>query len=176
MRRWKLYKILILAAVVISFLFALLLTWNTGNSNKYKDLRIFEKIRSVSKKQNKSSIKRTQHATLHSTHKKKNSTVNFNLHIFYYPWYGNPEHDQKYIHWNHPFLPHWDKKEAAKWPSGIHQPPDDIGANFYPKLGPYSSKDPLVLQQHMKDITSARVGKMSLYYISYIFCKLIKLI
>ena len=31
---------------------------------------------------------------------------NYNIHIFYYAWYGNPEHDGKYVHWNHQFLPH----------------------------------------------------------------------
>lgn len=30
--------------------------------------------------------------------------VNYDVHIFYYPWYGNPEHDGKYFHWNHPYI------------------------------------------------------------------------
>ncbi len=29
---------------------------------------------------------------------------NYNVHIFYYPWYGNPESDGQYIHWNHLYL------------------------------------------------------------------------
>lgn len=84
--------------------------------------------------------------------------VNYDVHIFYYPWYGNPEHDGKYLHWNHPYLPHWDKIEAAKWPSGQHKPPDDIGANFYPQLGPYSSGDPVVVEDHMKQVQLSGAG------------------
>ncbi|XP_021380063.1 glycoprotein endo-alpha-1,2-mannosidase-like [Mizuhopecten yessoensis] len=84
--------------------------------------------------------------------------VNYNVHIFYYPWYGNPTFDGKYLHWNHPFLPHWNHKEAKKWPSGHHSPPDDIGANFYPELGPYSSKDPGVVRKHIQDIKYAGIG------------------
>lgn len=87
--------------------------------------------------------------------------VNYDVHIFYYPWYGNPEHDGKYLHWNHPYLPHWDKIEAAKWPSGQHKPPDDIGANFYPQLGPYSSGDPVVVEDHMKQVQLSGAGVLA---------------
>ena len=85
-------------------------------------------------------------------------TVNYNVHIFYYPWYGNPDFDGQYYHWNHPYLPHWDKKENAKWPKGSHVPPDDIGANYFPKLGSYSSKDPKVIDQHMQWIQQSGAG------------------
>lgn len=41
-------------------------------------------------------------------------------HIFYYPWYGNPQFDGgKYYHWNHKYLQHWDKNTAARWPKGL---------------------------------------------------------
>ncbi|XP_069124549.1 uncharacterized protein [Argopecten irradians] len=90
--------------------------------------------------------------------KKEVGDINYNVHIFYYPWYGNPKTDGKYLHWNHPFLPHWNKNEAKKWPSGHHDPPDDIGANFYPQLGPYSSKDPNVVRKHIKDMKYAGIG------------------
>ena len=30
-----------------------------------------------------------------------------NVHIFYYQWYSNLEHDTEYNHWNHRILPHW---------------------------------------------------------------------
>lgn len=83
----------------------------------------------------------------------------YEVHGFYYPWYGNPEHDGKYLHWNHPFLPHWNKIEAMKWPQGQHEPPDDVGANFYPLLGPYSSKDKEVVDKHMQMFRYARIGK-----------------
>lgn len=85
---------------------------------------------------------------------------NYNVHIFYYPWYGNPKHDEgKWLHWNHGYLPHWNKDEARKWPIGRHAPPDDIGSNFYPELGPYSSRDPKVMEEHMKQIRSSGIGE-----------------
>ena len=84
---------------------------------------------------------------------------NYNLHAFYYPWYGNPDFDGKYLHWNHVFMPHWDKVEARKWPRGQHKPPDDIGSNFYPELGPYSSRGPAVMENHMEQLRSAGIGK-----------------
>jgi hypothetical protein len=27
--------------------------------------------------------------------------------VFYYAWYGTPEIDGAYMHWNHSILPHW---------------------------------------------------------------------
>ncbi|KAM5165505.1 glycoprotein endo-alpha-1,2-mannosidase [Mantella aurantiaca] len=87
---------------------------------------------------------------------------NYNLHVFYYTWYGNPQFDGKYIHWNHDLLKHWDAKIASSYPTGKHNPPEDIGANFYPELGPYSSKDPSVLESHMKQMQSAAIGVLSL--------------
>ena len=84
---------------------------------------------------------------------------NYNVHVFYYPWYGNPETDGQYLHWNHQYIQHWDQNEAKKWPHGQHKPPDDIGAQFYPELGPYSSRKVEVMEEHMKQIRSAGVGK-----------------
>lgn len=83
---------------------------------------------------------------------------NYNLHAFYYPWYGTPEHDGQYLHWNHPYIPHWNKKEAQKWPNYTHKPPDDIGSNFYPLLGAYSSRDTKVIDVHMRMMRYARIG------------------
>lgn len=83
---------------------------------------------------------------------------NYNIHIFYYAWYGNPEYDGKYIHWNHQFLPHWNPDIAKQYKQGSHTPPDDIGSNFYPSLGPYSSKDPKVIDEHMREMRTAGVG------------------
>uniref|UniRef100_A0A914VCP4 Glycoprotein endo-alpha-1,2-mannosidase n=1 Tax=Plectus sambesii TaxID=2011161 RepID=A0A914VCP4_9BILA len=80
-------------------------------------------------------------------------------HIFYYPWYGNPQYDGgKYYHWNHEYLQHWDKNVAERWPKGRHTPPDDIGASFYPQLGAYSSADMSVMRQHMEWIAESGVG------------------
>ncbi|KAM8915053.1 glycoprotein endo-alpha-1,2-mannosidase isoform 1-T3 [Spinachia spinachia] len=83
---------------------------------------------------------------------------NYYLHAFYYAWYGNPKFDDKYIHWNHPQLPHWDLKVAQGYPQGRHVPPDDIGANFYPSLGAYSSRDPSVIESHMQQLRTAAIG------------------
>ncbi|XP_038655491.1 glycoprotein endo-alpha-1,2-mannosidase-like isoform X2 [Scyliorhinus canicula] len=88
--------------------------------------------------------------------------VNYDLHAFYYSWYGNQQFDGKYIHWNHPLVPHWDPKIASSYPKGRHIPPEDIGANFYPELGAYSSRDPAVLNAHMKQLRAAAIGVMAL--------------
>ena len=82
--------------------------------------------------------------------------VNDKIHTFYYGWWGNPEIDGKYDHWNHHIVPHgidtsWNN--AGSYPGG-----DDIGANFYPQLGCYSSNDPEVINTHMKQIRNAGIG------------------
>ncbi|KAK7503095.1 hypothetical protein BaRGS_00005721 [Batillaria attramentaria] len=87
-----------------------------------------------------------------------NTSVNYNVHIFYYPWYGNPQTDGQYLHWNHRMLPHWKAEVAKKYPQDVHVPPDDIGSNFYPQLGPYSSADPATVNTHMAWIRSTGAG------------------
>lgn len=84
---------------------------------------------------------------------------NYYVHAFYYAWYGNPKFDGKYIHWNHVQLPHWDAKVAERYPQGRHSPPDGIGSNFYPSLGPYSSRDPEVIEAHMQQLRTAAIGE-----------------
>ena len=84
---------------------------------------------------------------------------NYNVHVFYYPWYGAPPTDKHYMHWNHPRLPHWDAKVAKRYSTDTHVPPDDIGANFYPQLGAYSSRDPKVIHEHMKQIKQTGAGQ-----------------
>ena len=61
---------------------------------------------------------------------------------FYYPWYGNPAVDGQWIHWD----------------QNGHHPPQDIGSDYYPALGAYSSKDPAVVAQHMAWLRQAGVG------------------
>ena len=80
------------------------------------------------------------------------------IHAFYYMWYGSKDFDGKYYHWNHPYLPHWQKSIAMKFPQNSHTPPDDIGASFYPKLGCYSSSDPTVIEAHMYQMRQAGIG------------------
>lgn len=80
--------------------------------------------------------------------------VNFeDVHVFYYPWYANVETDGKWSHWDHHILPHWNADTRARFKHGIqYVPPDDIGANFYPSRGPYSSKDPELIESHMSEL------------------------
>ncbi|XP_029449912.1 glycoprotein endo-alpha-1,2-mannosidase-like [Rhinatrema bivittatum] len=88
--------------------------------------------------------------------------TNYDVHVFYYTWFGNPQFDGKYIHWNHPMLQHWDPAFANIFTGKIHNPPDDIGSNFYPELGTYSSKDPSIIETHMKQMHSASIGVVAL--------------
>ncbi|GCC27444.1 glycoprotein endo-alpha-1,2-mannosidase-like isoform X1 [Chiloscyllium punctatum] len=88
--------------------------------------------------------------------------VNYDLHTFYYSWYGNQQFDGKYIHWNHPLVPHWDPKIASSYPKGRHIPPEDIGASFYPELGAYSSRDPAIINAHMIQLRDAAIGVLAL--------------
>ncbi|XP_006004938.1 glycoprotein endo-alpha-1,2-mannosidase [Latimeria chalumnae] len=87
---------------------------------------------------------------------------NYGFHVFYYSWYGSPQLDGKYIHWNHPLLAHWDPKLVNSYPRGRHSPPEDIAASFYPELGPYSSRDPKVIDAHMAQIRSACIGVVAI--------------
>jgi glycoprotein endo-alpha-1,2-mannosidase len=50
-------------------------------------------------------------------------------------------------------------KVIFKYQTGTHVPPDDIGANFFPQLGPYSSHDPDVIYKHMAQMHKAGVGE-----------------
>ena len=86
---------------------------------------------------------------------------NYCVHIFYYPWYGTPTHDGQYYHWNHRYLPHWHHAVTSRYPKGRHNPPDDIGASFYPQLGCYSSRDHWIIEMHMKMLRQAGVGVLA---------------
>ena len=71
---------------------------------------------------------------------------------FYYGWYGNPATDGAYNNWNHAVA----DDSGRRFPGG-----DDIGANFYPEAGTYSSNDPETLDRQMLELRSARVGVIS---------------
>jgi len=89
------------------------------------------------------------------------------VHIFYYPWYDSPKYDNgTWQHWNHEYLPNWDTHDKHVYPTGRHVPPDDIGAWFYPSLGPYSSRDPAIIDQHMKWISSAGIDVVAVSWIA----------
>ncbi len=85
--------------------------------------------------------------------------VNYNIHTFYYSWFGNPEFDGAYNNWNHPIIPHWVDStwnNLGNYPGG-----KDIGANYYPQLGCYSSNDPEVITLHMQQIREAGIGVLA---------------
>ena len=72
----------------------------------------------------------------------KESTPSYKVAAFYYPWYGNPETDGKWIHWT----------------QNNHIPPEDIASDYFPALGAYSSNDPRVVAQHMEWLRQAGIG------------------
>lgn len=84
--------------------------------------------------------------------------VSYKVHIFYYAWYGNPKFDGQYGHWNHKYLSNWKKDDHKMYPNGAHLPPEDVGSNYYPFLGCYSSRDPGIINEHMKQIKNAGIG------------------
>lgn len=73
------------------------------------------------------------------------------LHAFYYAWYGNPETDGDWSQWNHQVL----LKEGG---GKRYAPPEDIGANFYPAGGLYSSNSLKDTLTHMEQMKAAGVG------------------
>lgn len=42
-----------------------------------------------------------------------------------------------------------------------HMPPGDIAAQYYPLLGPYSSNDETVMENHLKWLSSAGIDVLS---------------
>ncbi|HCM33183.1 glycoside hydrolase family 99 protein [Chryseobacterium sp.] len=83
--------------------------------------------------------------------------------IFYYGWYGNQLTDGSLQHWNHEIIPHWSN---PKWNNlGHYKGGDDIGANFYPALGNYSSSDVKIIKKHMKMMKEAGVGVVILSWL-----------
>ncbi|MFI6297181.1 ThuA domain-containing protein [Nonomuraea sp. NPDC050790] len=70
---------------------------------------------------------------------RQGAPVSDKVHIFYYPWYDASP-------WRH-------------WQQGGQNPPDSIGADLYPALGPYDSGDFTgAVAQHMKWIKQSGAG------------------
>ena len=61
--------------------------------------------------------------------------------IFYYPWYATYASDGALLHWG----------------EGAHSPPDEIGSDYYPQRGVYSSTDDAVVDAQMLDIAQTGV-------------------
>lgn len=69
--------------------------------------------------------------------------------IFYYPWYASEAVDGEWLHWNA------DRRIGG----GSYSPDDDdLPTAYYPRLGPYSSSNLTVLNQHMKWMHQAGIG------------------
>lgn len=92
----------------------------------------------------------------YSQNKSDSEKVSYKIHTFYYSWYGSPEYDGKYFHWNHPIIPHW--RDTTWNNAGAFAGGDDIGANYYPELGCYSSNDPNIISEHFRLMRMARIG------------------
>ena len=76
------------------------------------------------------------------------------VHAFYYPWYANPQTEGHWDQWNQPELVRGGAPRS--FPGG-----DDIGANFFPQLGAYSSRSREDLAAHMQQLRRAGVGAIS---------------
>lgn len=61
--------------------------------------------------------------------------------IFYYPWYGTPQREGAWQHWQ----------------QRGNVPPAQIASDWFPARGPYSSSDPTVIRAQMREIASAGV-------------------
>jgi len=91
-----------------------------------------------------------------SSTENKGDGIDYRVHTFYYGWYGNPETNSEYIHWNGSISRHWIDttwNNVDPYPGG-----DDIGANFFPQLGSYSSSDPKTISTHVQQIRDAGIG------------------
>src|ERR1044072_1241125 len=62
--------------------------------------------------------------------------------IFYYPWFGTPQRDGRYVHWR----------------QGRSHPPARVASGYYPARGLYSSSDTLVVDAQMREIAAAGIG------------------
>ena len=65
--------------------------------------------------------------------------------IFYYPWYGTPELDGGYQHW---------QQNGAR-------PPHGLASAFFPLRGLYSSGNPAVLRGQMREIARAGIDQVA---------------
>lgn len=130
-----------------------------GNGTDLRQKWLKERIERLSKKFQKS---KSYHIMINDS-----VELNYNVHIFYYAWYESEAYDGKWQHWNHEYLSNWKKEDVKVYPTGYHEPPDDIGSNFYPALGCYSSRDPNVIDAHMHQIREAGIGRLT-----FCFCLL----
>ncbi|KAJ9453753.1 hypothetical protein DIPPA_70089 [Diplonema papillatum] len=82
---------------------------------------------------------------------------------FYYLWYGTPERNGDWMQWAHRVLPHWRPEVTARHPTvgQRYEPPESIGAAYWPKEGPYSVHEPLVLEKQAQWLAYAGVSAVA---------------
>lgn len=129
-----------------------LISKDAGNQTSLRMKWLKERIDRISKK-----VQKAEPLHVEVTHK---INPNYNVHIFYYAWYENVAVDGKWEHWNHQYLENWKKEDRKIYPTGSHQPPYDIGSNYFPSLGCYSSRDPNIIDTHMNLIRDAGIGNV----------------
>jgi hypothetical protein len=125
-----------------------------ANKSELRLKLLHQKVEKISQK-----VRQSQPVKLMEQDRASITHPNYNVHIFYYAWYRNVAVDGHWRHWNHEYLPNWKKEDKKSYPTGTHEPPGDIGSNFYPVLGCYSSRDPAVIDTHMKQLSDAKIGK-----------------
>lgn len=128
-----------------------LIVQHLGNRTEQRMIRLKQKVERISRKV------KAQTVTLFQKNNASKNSPNFNVHIFYYSWYGNIAVEGQWKHWDIEYLPNWKRDNRKIYPTGTHKPPSDIGSNFYPKLGCYSSRDMTVIKKHMKEIRDAQI-------------------
>ena len=75
----------------------------------------------------------------------KRDALNYNIHLFYYPWYGTPEVDGEYLHWNHQV---GQRKKLKKKMENLHTCINPTGNSY---CCCKSSARGLVLDSHPKN-------------------------
>lgn len=87
--------------------------------------------------------------------------LNTSAFCFYYNWYGSVEKDGKNYHWSHPVMPQNNNDTVTKSFLGN----GNIGADYYPLAGEYSSADTFTIARHMKEIASAGIGVIAVTWL-----------
>ena len=87
--------------------------------------------------------------------------LNSHAFCFYYNWYGSVELDGTNYHWKHPVMPQNDKDTN----SFIFEGNGNIGADYYPASGEYSSSDSVTINRHMKEMASAGIGVIAVTWL-----------
>lgn len=79
------------------------------------------------------------------------------VHAAFYLWYGNPESDGRWLHWDHKVLPHWDPQIDRQYPKFHWRPPDEHHSPFRPQRGLFSARDNETLKEQFADLAAAGV-------------------